>query len=71
MTPAQHTLVMGAVKSAVGSSTGLIIGLPMVDSQHFSPLTFGGWAHLGLAIFWVVLVSEARFWNQWANSGHE
>lgn len=69
MTPAQHTLLMGAVKSAVSSATGLILGLPLVDYQHFSPTTFGGWEHLGMAIGAVVLVSEARFWNQWANSG--
>ena len=69
MTQAQHTLLMGAVKSGVTAATGLIMGLPMVDAEHFSPLTFGGWKHLGFAIFWVVLFSEARFWNQWANSG--
>lgn len=68
MTPAQHALWIGALKSAISSATGLILSLPIVDAEHFSPTTFGGWKHLGAAILFVVLAGESRFWNQWATA---
>lgn len=61
-------LFLGALKSAVGAAAGLIFGLPVVDPSHFSLASLGGWKHLGMAILWVVVVSEARFWGQWANA---
>lgn len=69
MTEEQHTLIKGAIKSAVSSATGLIIGMPIVDPEHFSVATFGGWEHLLMAIAVVTIAGEARYWNQWANSG--
>lgn len=69
MNPAQKQLLTGALKSAIGAATGLILTLPVVDYEHFSPMTFGGWKHLGAAIFFTVLVGEARYWKQWADSG--
>jgi len=70
MTIAQKALVTGAVKSAVSSATGMILSLNIVDSEHFNVMTFGGWKHLGAAIAVTIIVSEARFWNQWASSGN-
>ena len=61
-------LLLGALKSAVGAAAGLISGLPVVDPSHFSLASLGGWEHLGMAILWVVIVSEARFWGQWASA---
>lgn len=70
MTLQQNVLLKGALKSAVSAATGLIIGMPIVDPEHFNPTSFGGWAHLLAAIAIVVVVGEARYWNQWANSGN-
>ena len=67
MSIAMKELFLGATKSAISSATGLILGLPYVDPQHFSPATFGGWKHLAEAIGIVVLFGEARFWKQWAD----
>ena len=69
MNAVQKTLVLGAIKSAVSSATGLILSLPLIDAEHFSITSWGGWAHVGAAVGVTVLISEARFWQQWANSG--
>ena len=69
MNDTQKTLLKGALKSAVGSATGMVISLNIVDPEHFSFQTFGGWKHLVAAILVSVVVAEARFWNQWAHSG--
>jgi hypothetical protein len=70
MNIAQSALIKGAVKSAVGSASSLILTLPLVDPAKFSIATFGGWAHLGLVILVTVIIGEARYWSQWANSGN-
>jgi hypothetical protein len=69
MTATQHNLLMGAWKSAVASATGVIIA-NAVDTPN--PLLSLAWfKHLGIAVFFVLLVTEARYWNQWANSGQD
>jgi hypothetical protein len=68
MNPAQKLLFTGALKSAVSEATGLILALPLTDAEHFNIQTVGGWKHLGITILVVVLVGEARFWKQWADS---
>lgn len=70
MTDAQRILLKGALKSAVSSATGMILSLNIVDADHFSITTLGGWKHLGFAIFISVITAEARFWQQWAHSGN-
>ena len=69
MNIAQSKLLRGAIKSAVSSATGVIIGLNIVDPTQFSVATFGGWKHLAQVIFIVVIIAEARFFKQWADSG--
>lgn len=68
MNPTQKALLTGSLKSAVSSATGMILSLNIVDPEHFSFQTFGGWKHLLLAIGITVVVSEARYWKQWADS---
>jgi len=68
MNGTRTALLKGAIKSAVASVTALIIGLPAIDPVHFNIQTLGGWRHIGIIVLWVVIVGEARFWNQWANS---
>lgn len=70
MNDAQKGLLKGALKSGVSSACGMILSLNIVDPQHFSITSFGGWEHLGLAIFVAVVVAEARFWKQWADSNN-
>jgi hypothetical protein len=70
MTAAQRGLIVGSIKSAVSSATALVLALPQIDPSSFSTITLKGWGHLGIAILAVVIVGEARFWNQWASSGN-
>jgi hypothetical protein len=69
MTPAQKTLLKGALKSAVSSATGIVLSLNLLDQDHFSVATIGGWKRLVFAVAVSVLVAEARYWRQWAESG--
>ena len=62
-------LWLGALKSAVGSASSLIISLPLVDPTKFSLHRLGGWEHIAEVIAAVVVVGEARYWSQWANGG--
>ena len=70
LTDAQKLLFKGALKSAVSSATGLIIALPITDPATFSIGSLGGWKHIGIVIGITVVVAEARFWKQWADSGN-
>lgn len=67
LSPALRKLLIGAAMSAVSAASGLIVGLPAVDPEHFNVDTFGGWKHLGYAIFWVVIFAEVRFVKAWAD----
>jgi len=69
MTDAQRVLLKGAIKSAIGSATGLVIALPNIDPLKFNITSLGGWGHLGSAIVVTVVIAECRFWNQWSASG--
>ena len=69
MTDKQNVLLVGMLKSFIAGATGVILALNIVDAEHFSIMTFGGWKHLGLAILVSGVASESRFLNQWANSG--
>ncbi len=71
MNPARKSLLKGSIKSAVGSATGMILSLNIVDPKDFSLASLGGLKHLGLVILVSVIVAEARFWKQWADSGDE
>lgn len=66
MTIAQSELWKGALKSAVSSFTGVIIANCVDVPQTI--LSWPWFRHIIIAAFFVVMVSEARFWNQWANS---
>lgn len=72
MNATRSALLKGAIKSAVSAATGMILSLNIIDPEHFSFQTFGGWKHMLLAILIVTVVAEARFWKQWADSpnGH-
>jgi hypothetical protein len=63
----QSDLIMGAIKSAVGAATGVILA-NMVDVPQ-AIFSWPWFRHVLIATGMVVLVTEARFWNQWANSG--
>ncbi len=65
----RHELIMGAVKSAISSAAGLVLALPVTDPQKFNISTLGGWKHMAVVILVVVVIGEARFWKQWADSG--
>jgi hypothetical protein len=68
MTAKQRTLLDGAVKSAVAAVTGIIIG-NCVDLQN--PILSWPWLrHLMITAGFTLLITEARFWNQWATSGN-
>lgn len=67
MTPSQKALWIGALKSSVASITGVIIA-NAVDSAN-PVFTFAWFKHIAIQSFFVLLVTEARYWNQWANSG--
>lgn len=69
MNDTRKALFMGSVKSAVSSACGMILSLNIVDPNDFSIKTLGGWEHLGSAILISVVVAEARFFKQWADSG--
>ena len=63
----QSDLVIGSIKSAVSAATGVILAnLVDIPQALFSWLWF---RHVLIATGLVVVVSEARFWQQWANSG--
>ena len=67
LNPAQKALMLGAWKSAVASICGVVLS-NFVDV----PQTLFSWPwfrHVLIAMFFVVAVSEARFWGQWAHSG--
>jgi hypothetical protein len=67
MNTTQHTLMMGAIKSGVSAVTGVILtNLVDVPQALFSWPWF---RHVLIAIGFILLATEARFWNQWANSG--
>lgn len=68
MNTVQHDLSVRALKSAISAAAGMILSLNIVDPEHFSFQTFGGWKHVLEAIGIVVVVAEARFWKQWADS---
>jgi hypothetical protein len=65
----QHQLFNGALKSAVASVTSVLIA-NCVDTPN--PILSLLWfKHVGIAIFFLLVLTEARYWNQWANSGTE
>lgn len=70
MNQARKDLFKGAIKSAVGSATGMVLSLNIVDPNHFDIRTLGGWEHLAMAILISVVIAEARFWKQWADSAN-
>ena len=70
MNDRQKGLLIGSLKSAVSSATGMVLSLNIIDPEHFSFATYGGWKHLLAAIGISVVVAEARYFNQWAHSGN-
>jgi hypothetical protein len=68
MTPAQKALAAGAWKSAVSSICGVVLA-NFVDVPQ-ALFSWPWFRHILIAMFFVVAVSEARFWSQWANSGN-
>ncbi len=64
-------LAIKALKTAVSAACGMVVSLNVVDQQHFSIGSAGGWLHLGEAIGISVLIAEARFWKMWADGDSE
>ena len=65
----QHKMFIGAVKSGVGAVTGVILA-NFVDITN--PILSWPWAkHILIVCGFVLVVTESRYWNQWANSGVE
>lgn len=60
-------LYKGAIASAVSSASAQIIGLPLVDPEHFSFVSWRGTEHILLMVALVIVVAEARFWKGWAD----
>lgn len=60
----QSQLKIGSIKSAVGAATGVIIG----EAATGALATLHGFYHVLIVIGTTILICEARFWNQWANS---
>jgi hypothetical protein len=58
---------MGSLKSAVGVVTGAL--LTNVADPAYPIFTIAWWKHLGVATGIILLTTEGRYWNQWANSG--
>jgi hypothetical protein len=67
MNTKQSALWLGALKSAVGAACGVILA-NFVDTPQ-AVLSWPWFKHILIATGFVVLVTEARFWNQWASSG--
>jgi len=68
MNQAQKALLAGAWKSAVSAVCGVILS-NFVDVPQ-ALFSWPWFRHVLIACFFVVMVSEARFWNQWASSGN-
>jgi hypothetical protein len=65
----QKQLAKGAWKSAVLAFTGVVIANG-VDTPN--PVMSLMWfKHVGIQSFFVLVITEARYWNQWAGSGDE
>ena len=67
MTLAHKQIVMGAVKTAVSQICGEVLALPIADPSHFNPATLGGWGHIATVFGILLVISEARYWKQWAD----
>ena len=65
--PAQKTLLISAIKSGVSAACGVIIA-NLADST-LAPFTVPWLKHVAIATGVVILVCEARFFKQWADSG--
>jgi hypothetical protein len=59
---------LGSIKSGISSVCGLVLSLNIVDPEHFNLAKLGGLAHLGEACLVVLIVSEARYWKDWADA---
>lgn len=68
MNSAQKALWSGSWKSVIGVVTGALL-TNLADSPY--PIFTSGawWKHLGIACGILILTTEGRYWNQWANSG--
>jgi hypothetical protein len=67
MNSTQKALFWGSVKSAVGVITGAIL-TNIADPAY--PIVSGAWwKHLGIAVLILILTTEARYWQQWSQSG--
>lgn len=68
MNSAQRALLGGSWKSVIGVVTGALL-TNLADSPY--PIFTSGawWKHLGIACGILILTTEGRYWNQWANSG--
>jgi hypothetical protein len=67
--PAQKKLLTGAWKSAVSAICGVVLS-NFVDVPQ-ALFSWPWFRHVLIAMFFVVAVSEARFWSQWAHSGDD
>jgi hypothetical protein len=65
----QHKLFIGSVKSGVAAVTSVFV-TNCVDTAN-PIMSLAWWKHIGIATFFLLLFTEARYWNQWANSGAE
>lgn len=65
----QHKLFIGSVKSGVAAVTSVFV-TNCVDTAN-PIMSLAWWKHIGIATFFLLIFTEARYWNQWANSGAE
>jgi hypothetical protein len=68
MNSAQKALWSGSWKSVVGVMTGALL-TNLADSPYPVFTSGAWWKHLGIACAILILTTEGRYWNQWANSG--
>jgi hypothetical protein len=60
-------LYRGAIATAISAASSVLVGLPVIDADHFSPATLHGVERLAGVIAWTVLVLEARYFKAWAD----
>jgi len=70
MSPERTALLKGALKSAVGGASGVLLAVIILDPIKFDVRTAAGWLNIAGAMLIAVATAEARYWKQWADSGN-
>jgi hypothetical protein len=67
MNAAQWQLLSGSAKSAISAACGVIIS-NFVDVPQ-AVFSWPWFRHVLISTLFVIVLCEARFWKQWADSG--